>query len=66
MVSGQTSWLRTEEETMNPRLAQSLVSDHIRQARQQAAAIRRVGAARGSQRKSARATRRGSHGAREA
>jgi hypothetical protein len=66
LVSGQTSWLRTEEETMNPRLAQSLVSDHIRQARQQAAAIRRVGAARGSQRKSAHATRRGSHRAREA
>jgi len=31
---------------MNPNMTQSLVSDHIRESRQQAAAARRAGAAR--------------------
>jgi len=36
---------------MNPNMTQSLVSDHIRESRQQAAAARRVGAARSAVRK---------------
>lgn len=44
---------------MNPNMTQSLVVDHIRESRQQAAA-RRAGAARGAIRKaSTRAVRRG-------
>lgn len=45
---------------MNPNMTQSLVVDHIRESRQQAAAARRAGAARGAIRKaSTRAVRRG-------
>ena len=45
---------------MNPNMTQSLVSDHIRESRQQAAAARRAGAARSAVRKaSTRAARRG-------
>jgi hypothetical protein len=33
---------------MNPNMTQSLVPDHIRESRQQAAAARRAGAARGA------------------
>jgi hypothetical protein len=45
---------------MNLNLAQSLVSDHIRESRQQAAAARQGGAARSAARKaSRRASRRG-------
>jgi hypothetical protein len=45
---------------MNPNMTQSLVSDHIRESRQQAAAARRAGAARSVIRKeSHRAVRRG-------
>jgi hypothetical protein len=45
---------------MNPNMTQSLVSDHIRESRQQAAAARRAGAARSATRKeSHRAVRRG-------
>jgi len=45
---------------MNPNMTQSLVSDHIRESRQQAAAARRGGAARSAARKvSSRAGRRG-------
>ncbi len=36
---------------MNPNMAQSLVWDHIRESRQQAAAARRAGAARDARRK---------------
>ncbi len=36
---------------MNPNMTQSLVSDHIRESRQQAAAARRAGAARSAGRK---------------
>jgi hypothetical protein len=36
---------------MNPNMTQSLVSDHIRESRQQAAAARRAGAARSAVRK---------------
>jgi phage shock protein A len=51
---------------MNPNMIQSLVSDHIRESRQQAAAVRRAGAARRARRKassrkaSSRTARRGS------
>ena len=52
---------------MNPYMTQSLVSDHIRELRQQAAAARRAGVARGAIRKaSTRAARRGRRLAREA
>ena len=52
---------------MNPNMTQSLVSDHIRELRQQAAAARRVGAVRSAVRKaSTRATQRGRRLAREA
>ena len=45
---------------MNLNLAQSLVSDHIRESRQQAAAARQGGAARSAVRKAShRASRRG-------
>ena len=45
---------------MNPNMTQSLVSDHIRESRQQAAAARRAGVARSAIRKaSIRAARRG-------
>jgi hypothetical protein len=45
---------------MNPNMTQSLVSDHIRESRQQAAAARRAGAARSAARKpSSRTLRRG-------
>ena len=45
---------------MNPNMAQTLVWDHIRESRQQAAAARHAGAAREARRKaSTRATRRG-------
>jgi hypothetical protein len=45
---------------MNPNMTQSLVSDHIRESRQQAAAARQAGAARGAVRKaSSRTVRRG-------
>jgi hypothetical protein len=36
---------------MNPNMTQSLVSDHLRESRQQAAAARRAGAARSAARK---------------
>jgi hypothetical protein len=46
--------------TMNPNMTQSLVSDHIRESRQQAAAARRAGAVRHAARKAdTRAARRG-------
>ncbi|HEY7274629.1 MAG TPA: hypothetical protein VH594_01620 [Trebonia sp.] len=52
---------------MNPNMTQSLVSDHIRESRQQAAAARQAGAARGAIRKAAaRAARRGHRLVREA
>jgi hypothetical protein len=45
---------------MHPNMTHSLVSDHIREIRQQAAATRRAGAARGAVRKASnRAARRG-------
>ena len=45
---------------MNPNMTQSLVSDHIRESRQQAAASRRASAARRAARKAdTRAPRRG-------
>ena len=45
---------------MNPNMTQSLVSDHIRESRQQAAAARQAGAARSAVRKaSGRTVRRG-------
>jgi hypothetical protein len=45
---------------MNPSMTQSLVSDHIREMRQQAAAARRADAARGAVRKTSnRKARRG-------
>ena len=45
---------------MHPSMTQSLVSDHIRESRQQAAAARRAGAARSAVRKANnRAARRG-------
>ena len=45
---------------MNPNMTQSLVSDHIRESRQQAAAARRAGQVRSAVRKgSIRADRRG-------
>jgi hypothetical protein len=45
---------------MNPNMTQSLVSDHIRESRQQAAAARRAGAARHAVRKAGlRGARRG-------
>ena len=45
---------------MNPNMTQSLVSDHIRESRQQAAAARRAGTARSAVRKaSSRTPRRG-------
>ena len=45
---------------MNPNMTQSLVSDHIRESRRQAAAARRAGAARSAVRKaSSRTPRRG-------
>jgi hypothetical protein len=45
---------------MNPNMTQSLVSDHPRESRQQAAAARRAGAARSAARKAShRAARRG-------
>jgi hypothetical protein len=45
---------------MNPSMTQSLVSDHIREIHQQAAAARRAGAARSAVRKAGnRAARRG-------
>ena len=45
---------------MHPSMTQSLVSDHIREIRQQAAAARRGGAARSAVRKASdRKTRRG-------
>ena len=44
---------------MNPNMTQSLVSDHIRESRQQAAAARRAGLARSAVRKAgSRAARR--------
>jgi hypothetical protein len=46
---------------MNPNMAQVLVSDHIRESRQQAAAARRAGMARGSRRHGTHAARRGLH-----
>jgi hypothetical protein len=39
---------------MNPNMTQSLVSDHIRESRQQAAAAQRAGAARHATRHAAR------------
>jgi len=45
---------------MNPNMPQSLVSDHIRESRQQAAAARRAGTVRHAARKAdTRAARRG-------
>ena len=45
---------------MNPNMTQSLVSDHIRESRQQAAAARRAGVARSAARKASnRKARRG-------
>jgi len=45
---------------MNPNMAQTLVWDHIRESRQQAAAARQAGAVREARRKaSTRAARRG-------
>ncbi len=52
---------------MNPNMTESLVSDHIRESRQQAAAARRAGAARNAVRKAAhRPVRRGRWLVREA
>ena len=52
---------------MNPNMTQTLVCDHIRDSRQQAAAARRVGAARDARRKtSTRVARRGHWLVREA
>ena len=52
---------------MNPNMAQTLVWDHIRESRQQAAAARQAGAARNARRKiSTRASRRGHWLVREA
>jgi len=48
---------------MNPNMTQSLVSDHIRESREQAAAARRASAARKA---SHRAARRGHRQVREA
>jgi hypothetical protein len=45
---------RSIEETMNTNMSQSLVLDHIREARQQAAAARRVGQARHDRRRAGR------------
>jgi hypothetical protein len=44
---------------MNPYMTQSLVSDHIRELRQQAAAARRAGALRSARKASTRAAQRG-------
>jgi len=41
---------------MNPNMTQSLVSDHLRESRQQAAAARRAGAARSAVRKASNRT----------
>jgi len=41
---------------MNPNMTQSLVSDHIRESRQQAAAARRAGAARSAVREASNGT----------
>ena len=46
---------------MNPNMAQSLVWDHIRESRQQAAAARRAGAARDARRKASTRTARCGH-----
>jgi hypothetical protein len=46
---------------MNPNMAQSLIWDHIRESRQQAAAARRAGAARHSAHASRDAARRRAH-----
>ncbi len=52
---------------MNPNMTESLVSDHIRESRQQAAAARRAGVARSAVRKAARRpVRRGHRLVREA
>ena len=46
---------------MNPSMTQSLVSDHIRESRQQAAAARRAGEARSAARKASNRTARRGH-----
>jgi hypothetical protein len=46
---------------MHPNMTQSLVSDHIRETLQQAAAARRAGAARGAARKASKRTARRGH-----
>ena len=46
---------------MHPSMTQSLVSDHIRESRQQAAAARRAGAARSAARKASNRTARRGH-----
>ena len=46
---------------MNTYLPQSLVSDHIRESRQQAAAVRQASAARGAQRRAGTHARRAGH-----
>jgi hypothetical protein len=46
---------------MNPNMTQSLVSDHIRESRQQAAAARRAGAARSAVRTASNRTARRGH-----
>jgi len=46
---------------MNPNMTRSLVADHIRESRQQAAAARRAGAARGALRKAGTRAARRSH-----
>jgi len=46
---------------MNIYLLQSLVSDHIRESRQQAAAARQASAARGAQRRAGSHARRAGH-----
>ena len=51
---------------MNPNMTQSLVSDHIREFRQQAAAARQAGAARAIRKAATRAARRGRRLVREA
>jgi hypothetical protein len=57
MVNGETH----RGGTMNLNMAQSLVSDHIRESRQQATAARRAGAVRHAARKAGTRAARRSH-----
>jgi hypothetical protein len=53
-VAAESVGRSIEGKTMNASLSQSLVADHIREARQQAAAARRVGQARHDRRRAGR------------